>query len=97
MLLILIKMETWIFLLAGRVVAKSYGVMPTSYLLINDGKGNFSVAPDSIAAGLSNIGMVTDAVWTDKNMDGWPDLVIVGEWMPITIFKNNKGKLENKT
>ena len=81
----------------GRAIAKSYGVVPPSYLLINDGKGNFSIAPDSIAKGLNNIGMVTDAVWTDKNRDGWPDLVIVGEWMPITLFMNNKGKLENRT
>jgi hypothetical protein len=83
--------------IGGRVVANSYGVSPTSYLLLNDGKGNFSIAPDSVAAGLSHIGMVTDAVWTDKDQDGWQDLVIVGEWMPITYFRNNRGKLENKT
>ena len=81
----------------GRVVAKSYGLTPHSYLLINDGKGNFSVAPDSVAHGLYKVGMVTDATWTDKNRDGWPDLVVVGEWMPVTIFINNKGKLENQT
>ncbi|MEP7144344.1 MAG: VCBS repeat-containing protein, partial [Ferruginibacter sp.] len=81
----------------GRVISRRYGDTPPSYLLINNGKGNFSIAPDAIAHGLNKVGMVTDAVWTDKNMDGWPDLVVVGEWMPITIFLNNKGKLENKT
>ncbi len=81
----------------GRVVSKKYGEAPPSYLLINDGKGNFSIARNNIAPGLNNIGMVTDATWTDKNMDGWPDLVIVGEWMPITIFLNNHGLLENRT
>ena len=81
----------------GRVIAGNYGAVPTSYLLINDGKGNFAVAPDNIAIGLSHIGMVTDAVWTDRDNDGWPDLVAVGEWMPITLFKNNRGKLENRT
>lgn len=83
--------------IGGRVISKKYGEVPPSYLLMNDGKGSYTIAPDNIAPGLSNIGMVTDAVWTDKNMDGWPDLVIVGEWMPITIFLNNKGKLENTT
>jgi len=81
----------------GRVVANSYGTAPTSYLLVNSGKGNFSIAKDDVAAGLSHIGMVTGAVWTDKDSDGWPDLVVVGEWMPVTVFKNNNGKLENKT
>lgn len=81
----------------GRVISKRYGEVPPSYLLINYGKGNFSIAKDEIAPGLGKVGMVTDAVWTDKNMDGWPDLVIAGEWMPITIFLNNRGKLENRT
>lgn len=81
----------------GRSVARSYGTTPRSYILINDGKGNFSIASDNIAPGLAKIGMVTDAAWTDKNRDGWPDLVIVGEWMPITIFMNNKGRLADRT
>lgn len=80
----------------GRSVARSYGVTPLSYILLNDGKGKFSIAPDSTAPGLSHIGLVTDAVWTDTNRDGWPDLVVVGEWMPVTVFINKKGKLENQ-
>ena len=81
----------------GRVMAGRYGEIPDSYLLLNDGKGNFTVADESIAPGLRNIGMVTDAVWTDTDKDGWPDLVIAGEWMPITVYKNVKGKLTNNT
>lgn len=81
----------------GRVVAGNYGATPRSYLLINDGKGVFSIAPDKMAPGLANIGMVTDAVWTDMDGDGWKDLVVVGEWMPVTVFKNEKGHLRNNT
>jgi len=81
----------------GRVVADKYGAIPTSYLLLNDGKGNFKIADESQAPGLKKIGLVTDAVWTDIDKDGWPDLVLAGEWMPITVFKNDNGVLHNNT
>jgi hypothetical protein len=83
--------------IGGRVVPGNYGAIPESYLLLNDGKGNFTLAGDSLAPGLRHIGMVTDAVWTDIDKDGWSDLVIVGEWMPITVFKNDHGRLKNIT
>lgn len=78
----------------GRVNPASYGEIPISYLLLNDGKGNFSIVTDSIAKGLSKVGMVTDACWTDVNKDGKPDLVVVGEWMAPTIFINDGKKLQ---
>ena len=81
----------------GRVVAGKYGEIPKSYLLLNNGKGKFSVAPEVMAPGLQSAGMITDAAWTDIDKDGWPDLVIAGEWMPVTIFKNQKGKFFNAT
>ena len=81
----------------GRVVAGRYGDIPKSCLLLNDGKGKFSIAAEATAPGLHSAGMVTDAAWTDLDKDGWPDLVITGEWMSITIFKNQKGKLINAT
>ena len=83
--------------IGGRVVAGRYGDVPDSYLLLNDGKGNFTVANDATAPGLNKIGMVTDAVFTDIDKDGWKDLVVVGEWMPVTIYKNHQGKLVNFT
>jgi enediyne biosynthesis protein E4 len=83
--------------IGGSAIAGRYGEPPASYLLLNDGKGNFSIADESKAPGLRHIGMVTGAVWTDIDRDGWDDLVIVGEWMPITVFKNNQGMLSNIT
>jgi enediyne biosynthesis protein E4 len=83
--------------IGASVVAGLYGKAPQSYLLLNDGKGHFTIADESLAPGLKDIGMVTGAVWTDIDKDGWEDLVIVGEWMPITVFRNNHGKLTDNT
>jgi enediyne biosynthesis protein E4 len=77
----------------GRANARMYGYTPASVILQNNGKGVFAEVTETISAGLINIGMVTDACWTDIDKDGWQDLIIVGEWMPVTIFKNQKGKL----
>lgn len=81
----------------GRVVPGQYPAAPQSYLLINDGKGHFTDATTSVAPSVQHIGMVTDASWIDLNNDGQKDLIIVGEWMPVTVFINNNGKLQNKT
>ncbi len=80
--------------IGGRSVPGRYGIDPQSVLLKNDGRGHFTDVTDKAAPGLSHIGMVTDAVWKDIDGDGRPDLIIVGEWMPITIFHNaGHGKL----
>lgn len=68
-----------------------YGLPSTSYLFINDGKANFTKAGDNIIP-LHQLGMVTAASFTDFDNDGWKDLIVTGEWMPVKIFKNNKGK-----
>jgi hypothetical protein len=81
----------------GRIIPGQYPVAPRSYLLINDGKGNFTDATASIAPSVQHIGMVTDAAWLDLNNDNKKDLIIIGEWMPVTVFINNNGKLTNKT
>ena len=72
---------------------KGYGVSPKSSLLHNDGKGHFTDVTAAIAPELEYFGMVTDALWTDINGDGKPDLIVVGEWTPIAIFLNQNGKL----
>ena len=75
----------------GRANSRIYGMPPTSYLLRNDGKGNFSIVTDEVIPGLSHIGLVTDATWMDIDKDGWPDLIVTGEWMPPILFKNHHG------
>lgn len=81
----------------GRVIPGRYPEAPRSYLLINNGKGTFSEETASIFPALLQPGMLTDAVFVDMNLDGWPDLVTAGEWMAIEVWVNEKGTLNNKT
>jgi hypothetical protein len=74
----------------GLANARQYGFAQSSYLLINDGAGNFKQAAASTIA-LNEIGMVTASAFTDINNDGWMDLAVTGEWMPVKIYLNNKG------
>lgn len=75
----------------SRSVPGQYGVTPRSHLLRNAGGGRFVDVTDSVAPGLRTAGMVTDAVWLDHDRDGDPDLVVVGEWMPVRVFVNEDG------
>jgi hypothetical protein len=81
----------------GRVVPGRYPETPKSFLLINNGKGKFSDNTAQWNNQLSKIGMVTDAVWTDLNGDKRDDLIVVGEWMPVSVLVNANSKLENKS
>lgn len=78
----------------GRVVVGSYPTAPISYILINKGQGKFS---NQTPQEIKQIGMVTDAAWVDLDEDKKQELIVVGEFMPITIFKVEKGKFENVT
>lgn len=84
--------------IGGRLVPGKYPFPTSSYLLENN-HGKFRDITKEKAKDLQGIGMVTDAVWADYNNDGWTDLVVVGEWMPLTFFKNEEGSLtcENDT
>lgn len=80
----------------GRVTAYSYGTTPDSYLLINDGKGNFSDQTLALAPDLRKAGMLTDGAWSDIDGDGDADLLVVGDWMSVKVFENDRGKLTLK-
>ncbi len=74
-----------------------YGVPVNGYILENDGHGNLTVASDKHQIGLTELGMITDMQWVDIDNDKDLDMVIVGEWMPITIFINDSGQFKNIT
>ena len=74
--------------IGGRVIPGEYGISPKSYLLKNDGTGNFKI--DRI---FNDLGMITDAKWDDMNGDGIKDLVTCGDWNNINIFNNKNGEL----
>lgn len=82
--------------IGGRVVPQRYPEAARSYLLRNDGvKGlavRFTDVTDQLAPGLGRAGLVCAALWTDVDNDGWQDLMLAGEFMPISVFKNQAGR-----
>jgi hypothetical protein len=83
--------------IGGRVIPGRYPEPPRSYMLINDGNGHFVDKTSSIAEPLERIGMVSDALWLDLNDDDQKDLIVVGEWMPLTVFIHTDGTFVEKT
>lgn len=84
----------------GRVSPGEYPVSPQSYLLRNDAVNGVPKFTDISATQLplkGNMGMVTSALWTDVDNDGWIDLALVGEFMPVTFIKNKAGSLQPNT
>jgi hypothetical protein len=76
--------------IGGRVLSGDYPLPPRSALLANRG-GRFEDVTDSLAPGLREVGMVTGAVWSDVDGDGWPDLLLTLEWGEVKYFHNNAG------
>ena len=77
--------------IGSRLTPTLYGRNPESTLLQNDGKGNFKDVTKTVLGDARNLGMVTDVAWLDVNGDKYPELILVGDWMPVTILKNEKG------
>jgi hypothetical protein len=75
----------------GSTSPGNYGLVPSSYLLNVSG----NILHSAVNDGVSHAGMVKSAQWIDINADGWMDLVLAGEWMPITIYLNHDGYLDS--
>ncbi len=76
-----------------RMLPSYYGLPCDQFILLNDGKGNFTDATVTLAPDLKHSGMVTAAEWFDYDHDTFPDLMVIGDWMPITLYKNDGKKL----
>ncbi|MGQ0641520.1 MAG: VCBS repeat-containing protein [Gemmatimonadaceae bacterium] len=76
----------------SRVVARAYGQIPRSYLLENDGRGRFTDVTAQRAPDLAFAGMVTGAAWFHADADSSLDLVVVGEWMAVRLFRQSNGR-----
>ena len=81
----------------SRVVAGKYGATPRSHLLQNDGKGRFTDVTDELAPGLGDVGMVSSATWVTHPGSKALDLIVVGEWMPVRVFRQENGRFVDRT
>jgi len=75
--------------LGSRLTPKEYPLVPESIFLENENKGFHK----KFQALFANLGMVTSAIWEDVDNDSWKDLIVVGEFMEIVVFKNDNGNL----
>ena len=74
----------------SRISPLQYPKIPESFIWRNS-NGKFTMEK---LEGSSELGMISDALWVDLDKDGWEDLVLVGEYMAITIYENKQGKLQ---
>ncbi len=80
----------------NRSIPGQYPKVPLSFILKNTG-GKFQVVTDQVAADFARVGMVSDIVFKDLDNDGWDEMLVTGEWMPLEVFKNNKGTFTKHT
>ena len=80
----------------GRLIPGKYPMIPNSRLLRND-SGKFKDITDDLAPGLKHAGLVTGALWSDADNDGWMDLLVTCEWGPVKYFHNEKGRFVDRT
>ncbi|CAH0997129.1 hypothetical protein EMA8858_03266 [Emticicia aquatica] len=83
----------------SRMISGKYGLNPSSNFYINDGTGNFKNQSKRFMPEILDLGMITDAEWSDIDKDGFTDLIVTQDWGQIVVFKNDKGRkmtLNNK-
>jgi len=80
--------------IGSRAVPWKYGEIPSSYFLINDGKGNFTDVTDQCTVDKGKLGFVTGGQWEDMDGDGFSDLILSLEWGQVTILLNKKGSFD---
>ena len=85
--------DTDIFI-GERFKTNAYGLPCSGYILTNNGNNNFKISQPKA---LNKIGLITDSYWADINNDNQKDIIVAGEWMPISVFINKNGKFINKT
>jgi enediyne biosynthesis protein E4 len=85
------------FFVGGRVIPGRYPEVPPSFMLINQGDGTFKDEIIAWAPDLERAHSITDALWIDLDDDKTNELVVVGEWMPVTVYKKRRGQLVNAT
>ena len=83
-------------LIAGRSTPGSFPQPPKSYLLRND-NAKFKDVTAEIFPELTNLGMITDLDEGDLDGDARNELIIVGEWMPVTVYSFDGSSFQNKT
>ncbi len=76
----------------SRMISGKYGMNPSSNFYINDGTGEFKNQSRRFMAEINELGMVTDAEWSDIDKDGYIDLIVTQDWGQIVIFKNERGR-----
>lgn len=79
--------------IGNRSIPGAYGLSPFSFILKNKGQNTFEIVEKR------RFGMITDSQWADIDNDGNTELIITGDWMPITVlsYNNSTSKFENKT
>ncbi len=77
----------------SRLIPSQYGRNPASYLLTNDGSGQFKNYTKRFLPDADQLGMVTAATWADLNSDNYPELIVAGDWEPVRVYMNGRGKL----
>ena len=85
--------------IGGRLVPDKWPLVPSSIVLRNDAStgGGLTDVTNAVGGDFARCGMVTDLAWADLDKDGQAELVALGEWMPVSVFKFTGGRLTNVT